>query len=936
MLALVAGTILLASLGSPRPADVSPRACAALGSPTPPSAHRHGGPRGPNGITIAHLRTEYLPRPLGIDVRRPRLSWTLESPRNGLTQTAFQVQVASTQAALDSGVPDVWDTGRVASSASVNVEYAGPALRSATRYHWRVRGWDAEGHRSPWSETSWWETGLLEAEEWTAQWISPGDHGPGGSYLRQEFHLPDRPVRARAYISARGSYERGPDDEGFCCEQAFSLARGIAEVRTNGRRVGTAVLDPPPVDTRVRALYRTEDVTSLLRKGRNALGIMIGEDSDVLVQLDVDLADGTTVRVGTGPGWQSAPAPVRRAHRYHGETYDARAEQAGWDLPGFDARGWQKVDVAEGARGTLSAATMPPMRVVSHRLPESIREVGKGIWLLDFGTNLTGWTRLRVDAPAGTDIRLKHGEVLDRSGRIDNGTLDADGQRLDNKRIGAQQTNRYVAAGKGPQVWEPRFVYAGFRYVEVTGLPSAPERTTVEAREVHNDLGTVGRFVSSDPMLNRLHAASVQTQRNGLHGIPEDTPTREKRGWLADAHVAAPAVMTNLDAAAFYTKYIRDIRDAQQDSGLVPDIVPVEPTPVWQGRSDPAWGVATILLPYALYRQEGDIRVLEEHYDAMAAWLRHTRTTATGHIVDAPSQAWGNDWVAVEETPGRMYRTGYYYLAASLMSEIATVLDKDTDAVTYATLAADIREAFTREFFDAETSRYGDTQFAHAFPLVLGVVPTDEIPLVREHLVHDVVSEHDAHFTGGLPGIAAIPDALATVGRADVVLDVLRRRDYPSWGYMLDHGPGTIWERWDGSGSRNHPMFTSIDRWLYRFVAGIDQADGSAGFKKLVFAPRVTDQLDSAAASLETPYGEATSSWCHVDGRLVYDVTVPANTTAEVRVPATSPDQVRVRASDHGATVPVAVSDDVAFGGVTEGFAVHHVGPGRYQFVARS
>ncbi|MEQ4203896.1 family 78 glycoside hydrolase catalytic domain [Actinopolymorpha sp. B9G3] len=925
VLALVTGTIVLASWGSPRSLDVSPRACG-----EPPDVRN-----APGDVTITRLRTEYLTNPLGIDVRRPRLSWVLESTRNGLAQTAFQVQVASSQDALDTGAPDVWDSGRIASSGSVNVEYDGPALRSATRYHWRVRVWDADGARSPWSGRSWWETGLLETDEWTARWISPGDHGPGGSYLQQEFRLPARPVRARAYISARGSYERGPDSEGFCCEQAFSLARGISEVTANGRRVGTAVLDPPPVDTRARTLYRTEDVTSLVRKGRNVVGVMIGEDSDVLVQVDVDLADGTSVRVGTGPAWRSAPAPVKRAHRYHGETYDARAERAGWDLPGFDARGWRPASLADGTRGTLSAAMLPPMRVVATHRPAEIRQVGKGIWQLDFGTNVTGWTRLRVDAPPGTEIGLKHGEVLDSEGRIDNGTLKADGQRLDNKRIGAQQTNRYISAGNGPSVWEPRFVYAGFRYVEVSGLPEAPGPTTVEAREVHNDLRPVGHFVSSDPMLNRLHAASVQTQRNGMHGIPEDTPTREKRGWLADAHVAAPAVMTNLDAAAFYSKFVRDIRDAQQDSGLVPDIVPVEPTPVWQGRSDPAWGVATILLPYHVYRHEGDIRILHEHYAAMSAWFRHMRTTTTGLIVDSPSQAWGNDWVAIEETPGRMYRTGYYFLAANLMSEIAATLGRGQDAASYAALAGDIREAFNATFLDAETSSYGDSQFAQAFPLVLGIVPADDVPAVRQHLVRDVVTEHDGHFTGGLPGIASIPDALAAADRADVVLDVLRRRDFPSWGYMLDHGPGTIWERWDGSGSRNHHMFTSIDQWLYRYVAGIDQAEDSAGFRELVFAPRVTDRLESAGATLETPYGEAVSRWCHIDERLVYDVTVPPNTTAKVHVPATSPAHVRVRTSDHGTLATADVSGAVDFRGMVEGSAVYHVRSGRYQFVSR-
>ncbi len=921
-LALVVATVLLTLLPLLRFLQPAPLACA-------DPAGAGGGLSG--GVAVSRLRTEYLTNPLGIDERHPRLSWILRSSRNGLAQTAYQVQVGSSSRKLRAGGPDIWDSGKVRSSESVNTVYDGPALRSASRYHWRVRVWGTGRQPSAWSEPAWWEMGLLGAGDWVGRWISPTKHA-GGSYLRREFQLPARPIRARAYVTARGSYERGPDGEGFCCGQSFSLARGLAETSLNGRRIGDAVLDPPPVDTRVRALYRTEDVTPLVKRGENSLGVMIGEDSDVLVQLDVDLEDGRTVRVGSDEHWRTAPAPVRAAHRYHGETYDARHEQAGWDSSGFDDSDWQPVVTAEGARGSLSAAMLQPMRVVATHRAEDVREVANGVWLLDFGTNMTGWTRLDVDMPAGTEIRLKHGEVLDGEGRIDNGAIGADGQRLDPERIGAQQTNRFIAGARRPTGWEPRFVYAGFRYVEVSGLPEPPTRTTVTAREVHNDVPTIGHFTSSDSLLNRLHKASVQTQRNAMHGIPEDTPTREKRGWLADAHVAAPSVMTNVDAAAFYTKFVRDLRDAQQGSGMMPDIVPVEPTAEWQGRSDPAWGVATVLVPYDLYKSEGDLRILDRHYPAMAAWIDHLRTETSAYIVDEPLHAWGNDWVAIEDTSGPLFRTGFYYWSARLMSEIAAKLRRHDDAAAYAALADDIGKAFNKAFFDERTSSYGDTQFANAFPLFLGLVPTDHRREVQENLVRDL-AEHDGHFTGGLPGITYIPDALAAAGRPDVVLDALRRRDFPSWGYMLEQGPGTIWERWDGSGSRNHPMFTSIDGWLYRYVAGVDQSKDAAGFRRLVFAPRVTDRLERAAASLETPYGEAVSSWCHVDGTLVYDVTVPANTTAEVHVPAATAAQVTVRSTgDRG----VLASDraDAEFRRMAGGSAVYRVRSGRYQFLS--
>lgn len=339
---------------------------------------------------------------------------------------------------------------------------------------------------------------------------------------------------------------------GILLRAHFILARGVAELTANGKRVGDAVLDPPRVDTRKRALYRSEDVTALLKRGDNVFGVMIGEHSDVLVQARIELDDGTTLTVGSDAAWRSGPAPVRSANRFHGETYDARREHTGWDVPGFDDGGWQAVDVADGPRGTLSAAMLEPMRVIRTHAPVAVREVEDGVGLFDFGTNIAGWTRLEIDASRGTEITLKHGELIDAHGRINT------------DEIHARQTNHYIAAGNGVEVWQPRFVYAGFGYVEVTGLPGGPDGRTVNALEVHNDVRTVGRFDSSDDLLNRLHKANVQTQLNGMHGIPEDTPTREKRGWMADAHVAAQAVMNSLGTAAFYTTFIRDMRDAQR------------------------------------------------------------------------------------------------------------------------------------------------------------------------------------------------------------------------------------------------------------------------------------------------------------------------------------------------------------------------------------
>ena len=904
LVALVAaGSVMLAPVAPPSSATTPPGATGGPAAWTTAAA--------PSALRVTAQSTDLLARPLGTDSVRPRLAWTLAASRRAAVQSAYQVQVASSPAALTSGSADVWDSGRVTSSNSTTVSYDGPAQTSSTRYFWRVRVWDGAGAPSTWSAATWWETGLLEDGDWQAQWIAPTTDHPGGSYLRSEVTVPDQVVRARLYVSGRGSYERGTDGQGICCEQQFGLARGIYEPWLNGTRVSDTQVESTGVDTRVRALYRSYDVTDLVHSGVNALGLMIGEDSDVLAQLRVETADGAELVLATDGSWTSAPGPVTRAHRYHGESYDARREIAGWSEPA-PAGTWTAARVEDTEPGRLDAAVFQPMRVVADHAPVAVTEPTPGVYVLDFGQNRAGWTRLRADLPAGTTVTLKHGERL------------SDG-RVDNSVIGAQQTNTYVSAG-GPVDWEPSFVYAGFRWVEVTGLPEAPAGDMIVAREVHNAVPTTGSFTSSDPMLDRLHRANVQTQLNGLHAVPEDTPTREKRGWTADAHIAAEALIDNFDMAPFYENWSEESVSAQRPDGRVPDIIPTEPTTAWESRSDPAWAAAHVLIPAYLDEHYGDSSALIEHYDSLKAYVDYVATTTEDDLVVNPSTTWGNDWLAIEQTDSRLFRSGFYQWDLTVVAHAADLAGRPADAADLRARAARVAAAINREFLDRGEHSYGTSQFANAFPLTLGIVPADQVDGVVDTLVADVVSERGNHFTGGLPGIKYIPEALAMHGRSDVVLDVVINNEKPGWGYMLDNGPGTIWEDWDGASSLNHPMFTAIDSWLFDSVGGIGQAPGSVGYRRSVLAPQVMDRVADGAARLTTPYGVLASSWKRVDGRRVQLATVPVNTTAQVRVPAD-------RALDvlEGGR-PVADRPGVLSVRTRDGFVEVTVGSGSYSF----
>lgn len=818
---------------------------------------------------MTELETEHLTDPIAVGTETPRFSWQSLSNARDQTQSAYRIQVASSADDLARGANLLWDSGKVSGDAQILVPYAGTELESGATYAWRVQVWNQDDAASAWSDLATFGTGLLDASDWSAQWVNPaGGVGTGGSYLRGVVTLTDQPASARLYVSGRGTYERGKDGQGICCRQDFGLNRSIYVPFLNGERVGDAEYETQPTDSRKRSYYRTYDVASQLEAGENVLGFTIGEDSDVIAQLVVTYADGSTQTFGTDASWTSVAGPTTRAHKYHGEQYDARRVRAGWGTPTGGGTGWQPVDVVSGDRGVLDAAPNEPMRVIREIKPQSITEYAPGQYLLDFGQNISGRTRLTTTIASGAVVTVKLGE------KLTNG-------RIDNRAIGAQQTSTVTGAG-GPLVFRPSYGYAGFRYAEVTGLTSAPTVDTVVAEEIHNDVEKVGTFTSSEDILNRLHVADLQTQVNGLHGIPEDTPTREKRGWMADAHVAAEATMGNYDMAAFYTKWTADIRDAQRPDGRIPDIVPNE-LGGWENGSDPAWAVAGVLVPFYAWEDYADDGLIAANYDTMAEWVDYVGTTTTDDIVTNPTEQWGNDWVSIEQTDGRLFRTGYYYWGAQIMATFAERLGKTDDAARYSALAERIEAAINRTFFNGVDS-YGSSQFAEAFPLTLGIVPAAQHQRVVDTLVKKV-QDRGGKFTGGLPGTHYIPLALEQNGRSDLVLANLRDTTKPGWGYMLDNGPGTIWETWDGAASLNHPMFTSIDDFLYTAVAGLDQAPDSLGYDKLVFAPKVTDSVANAEATRETPYGTAAIAWKNTDGAVSMDVSVPFGATATVRLP---------------------------------------------------
>ena len=927
-------------------------ALAASAACAPPASVGVARPPGPvelelGALSPADLTVEYAADPLGIDERAPRLSWVVTSDERGVVQSAYRVLVASHPDTLAAGRGDVWDSGRVASDETVNVVYDGAPLASGARYWWAVRVWDGAGRPSGWSAPGTWSMGLLDAADWHAEWVGAPDgaldstRAYAARLLRDEFEVGRGVTRATATVTGLGYYE-------------LSL---------NGRRVGDHVLDPGVTDFDRRVLYETYDVTEHLRPGANAVGAVLGTGfyyaatpdlfgfehapwrapPKLLLQIEVEYADGTAQTVVTDGSWRWATGEITYNSIRGGETVDARLRREGWDRAGYDDADWQPVAVLAPPRGRLVAQTIPPMRVTERVAPVATTEPAPGVFVVDFGKNLTGAARLVASGGAGDRVTMHFGEHLGPDGRVDT-TYSA------SHTYGRFQRGELILSGGGADVYEPRFTYHGFRYVEVAGLAAPPAE--IEAFAVHTDLGRAGGFESSNARLNDLHSAARRTLLNSAHALPGEEPTREKVGWTFDAFVEMEAYLYALDAGRLYDKYLDDMADAQDPNGHVP---PVTPTPgLWRtgpggepgGYSDPWWGATIAYVPWTLYEFTADRRAVERAYPHVAGYLAYLRSRGvaapgaapgTGLLLDWTlgdwldrTWAWGEGSGAPGLTPVVQTSTAGFFYTAQTAADMADLLGRPAQARAHRALADSVRRSFNDRFFDPATGLYqAESQSAQAVPLWLGMAPEGHGPDVFDRLV-DAVVGWDTTVTAGFVGAHAVMEVLADRGRGDLAYTMLTNEDGPGWLHFVTDSTSTLGENLnpEGYGSGHHPYAAFVGFWLYRALAGIRPDLDAPGFKHTVVRPTVPDRLDWVRAHHDTPHGRVESAWRKEGGRLVLEVTVPANTTAAVWVPTSRPGDVR----EGG--VAAAEADGVAFERAADGHAVFRVGSGHYRFTA--
>jgi len=1000
-------------------------------------------------VRVTGLKTEYARNPVGIDTERPRFGWRLESGRRGVAQSAYRLLVSSDRSKLAAGVGDVWDSGKVASSRSVNVAYGGGELESGVRYYWKVRVWDEEGGVSGWSRPAFFEMGLLDPSDWRARWIGlesraatpinnaqqnyPARLEPG-STLGQSFAVdgeftavsgrfptwqttgsgltlalrrdgPEGEILARRRFSdvvdnswlqlelseplpAGTYYLEASEPEGtigwwshdqdvYPGGQAFAggepaggdrtlrvdvpvppppmlrkefsvsgrvrrarlyaSALGLYELRLNGRKVGDHLFAPGWTDYGKRIQYQTYDVTGLLRRGTNALGALLGDgwyaghvamygrnlygnNVFLLAQLVIDYADGSSETVASDVSWRGTrEGPLRSSDILMGEIYDARLERPGWDRPGFDDSGWETVIAKDDVAGRLVAQADPPVRVTGELKPVALTEPEEGTYVFDMGQNMVGSVRLRVSGREGERVRLRHAEVLNPDGTIYTQNLRT-----------ARATDEYVLRGGGEEVYEPRFTFHGFRYVEVTGYPGRrPSLDAVVGRVIGTAAPISGTFETSDRMVNRLQSNITWSQRGNFLSIPTDCPQRDERmGWTGDINVFAPTAAFNMEVARFLgTKWLRDLRDAQRPDGAFTDVAPYVPI---VGAGVAGWGDAGVTVPWTVWRRYGDTRVIEENYEAMVRWLAYLEEHSTGYL--RPAEGYG-DWLNVgDETPKDVVATAYFAHSARLVSEMAAAVGREGDARRYRELFESVREAFNEAYVSSDGRIRGDTQTAYVLALHMELLPEEKRAAAARRLVEHIEAR-GWHLSTGFLGTPHLLPVLTEAGRTDVAYRLLNQRTFPSWLYEVERGATTTWERWDSikpDGSFNDPAMNSFNHyaygavgdWLYRYVAGISPEE--PGYRRILIRPRPGGGLDRARGELESPYGRILSEWRLRGGKLRMRVSIPPNTRAGVCVPARDAREVRVSPPVPGANPSQR-----------DGCAVFELGSGTYEFRSR-
>jgi alpha-L-rhamnosidase len=877
-----------------------------------------------------------LENPLGIDVTQPRLSWQINSLERNVQQQAYEIWVASSIAKLNAGEADLWHTGKVQANQSLMITYAGKPLQSGTHAYWKIKTYTNKGDAI--SNIAWFSMGLLNSQDWKAQWIGYDKASAWDSitqwsrlsarYFRKEFAAHKAVKQATVYV----------------------VGLGLHELYINGIKMTDHVLAPAPTDYRKTVLCNTYDVTDYIKAGNNAIATILSNGRfftmrqnykpkkintfgypKMLLQMEIQFADGTQQTIVSDETWKlNVDGPVRTANEYDGEEYDATKEWKGWAMPGFKDSHWLQPELVAAPEGEIRSQMSPYMKVMKTIKPIALHKVGNK-YILDMGQNFAGWLQLKVQGKRGHTVQLRFAESLQPNGELYVANL-----------RDAKVTDKYTLKGDGVETWHPSFVYHGFRYVEVSNYPGVPTLNHFEGHLVYDNLATTGSFETSDSTINQVYRNAWWGIASNYKGMPVDCPQRnERQPWLGDRATGAYGESFLFNNAALYAKWLNDIEASQTPEGAIPDVAPA----YWNYYSDNVtWPGVYLLVADMLYQQYGDQAAVVKHYPSMKKWMQYMQSRfMKGYIMTKDKYG---DWCVPPEdlklirskdslrnTDGQLIATAYYYHLLQLMQKFARLSGNQADEAGYTTLMQNMYTAFNQKFWNADKAYYANnTVTANLLPLCFDLVPNANKPSVVKSIEQKITVENKSHISTGLIGTQFLMRGLSANGNANLAYTLAANKTYPSWGYMVANGATTIWELWNGNtanpqmNSQNHVMLLGdLLIWYYENLAGIRSDTNQVAFKKIILKPESIDKLSYVKASYHSVHGLIQSAWNKRGKQFNWSITVPANTTAWVYIPA-----AKEKIVEGGKAIQLVTN--VRYIKQEDGYSVFEIGSGSYTF----
>jgi alpha-L-rhamnosidase len=863
-------------------------------------------------LKTLELRCEYHAAPLAIATTTPRFSWKIQpadASARDISQTAYEIEINRD----DAGKQSLWTSGKITSAATDQIEYAGQPLASGERATWRVRVWGSGAEPSAWSAPASFGIGLLTANDWSAQWISAKDEQSFTTRDNIQNHKEDARMGQLTVTPAK-YFRKEFAAPAVVRATVHATALGVYTLEINGQRVSDERLAPGWSAYQKRVHSRSYDVTALLKTGKNTIGATLadgwyagylayglisneagtipglagrnfyGRSTAVRVQLVLEMADGSRQTILTDPSWKTALGPITESDILMGESYDARKELTGWSSSGYDDTQWAAAVCKTGTGAIIEPHPGVPVRAIEEISAKTVREQAPGVFIFDLGQNISGVMRLKVKGNAGDKVTIRYAEILHKDGRLSTENLRA-----------ARATDTYILKGDpAGESWTPEFTYHGFQYVELSGFPGTPTLDAVTGIVVHSDTHRHGSFECSDPMLNRLYQNMSWTQRANFFDIPTDCPQRDERmGWSGDAQIYVQAATFNADIASFYTKWLQDLNDDQWGYGAYPSFAP-RPFSVPNENHAAGWTDVGVICPWTIWQVYGDTRMIRTHWQKMKNFMTW-RSKRDPKFKGASDDTAYGDWLSLGNvaTPIPFIDLAYHAYDARLMSEMATAIGKADDAEKYQKLAAKLRSSFQQLYLQADSKLAIHNQTAYAMALFFELLPPEQSAAAAGQLAA-LITENGNKMNTGFLGTRPLLPVLSANGHHAIAGVLMQQHEYPSWGYEVDNGATTIWERWNSyikeSGvhepsmnSFSHYAFGAVCEWMMADLVGINRA--APGFDRVKIAPRPTGTIVNATASTETRHGKLACSWKIEGDRFLAEVTVPPNTMAEVTLP---------------------------------------------------